>query len=565
MRPRDGGFTLIELIVAMMVMLIVMSAVLFFFVGSLRAVTLAKQRQTATALATQVMEQIRALPYAMVEQGLDSTDITLTGPDADPNLSSVTQFRPVTGGIVEELVVTTPATPSPRGPLSPHVQNLTPEPGGPTYVVRSYVTKGDTPEQSYNLSVLASWSSSVSNGTKTVIQRSVSYSPSGCLSTATHPFSGPCQALFTAQAGTSAAGIQVSAIDQGQLVGLGSEPVILAFPGMSSSLGIEQITKLTSSVFASSGKVNGALAGGVSATAAADTDPSSTNAFVGSATTPAQSPSSLSTAGTLGTVKVRVHSHAADSGKVGALTSAAGSTCVAHDGTAITNKLPCASASIATSGSVASIELELDAGKTLTLGSSEGVSGGAAASRQVAASGNCSGLGCSVASVRRSIGPIEAGALPGGGTGVPAGYVNQFTVGAFEESLVVGTGQNQPALPTSITRSAGNVKFWNGTGYSTLDVATGGSAKTAKVTAVYGTATVAIETELSVTGKSLTIPPPPASCKSSACSAVGTPASVVTAKTTYTVTVGGQSTTFVVSTDLGAVSVRSAWQEAPDA
>jgi prepilin-type N-terminal cleavage/methylation domain-containing protein len=99
----ESGFTLIELVVAMLVMLIMLTATLGFFVSSLKTVTLAKQRQTATALATQVLEQIRALPYDQVAKGIDSNDIVLAGVNADPHLTSATTFTPTTGGITETL------------------------------------------------------------------------------------------------------------------------------------------------------------------------------------------------------------------------------------------------------------------------------------------------------------------------------------------------------------------------------------------------------------------------------------------------------------------------------
>ena len=53
----DDGFTLIELIVALSIVFAVVASMIFLFVGSLKTVTQAKQRQTATALATQTLER----------------------------------------------------------------------------------------------------------------------------------------------------------------------------------------------------------------------------------------------------------------------------------------------------------------------------------------------------------------------------------------------------------------------------------------------------------------------------------------------------------------------------
>src|SRR4051794_41801387 len=69
----------------MVVTMIVMSSLAIVFIGSIKGVALAKQRQAATALATSTMEQFRALDYGTLSAGLYCSDlvgdanITITG------------------------------------------------------------------------------------------------------------------------------------------------------------------------------------------------------------------------------------------------------------------------------------------------------------------------------------------------------------------------------------------------------------------------------------------------------------------------------------------------------
>ncbi len=73
--PPDAGFTLVELVVAMVVTLIVVTALIGVFLSSLSGVALAKQRQAASSLATGVMEQIRALDYGTLSAGMPCSDL----------------------------------------------------------------------------------------------------------------------------------------------------------------------------------------------------------------------------------------------------------------------------------------------------------------------------------------------------------------------------------------------------------------------------------------------------------------------------------------------------------
>lgn len=74
---REGGFTLVEMMVALLVLAIVLAAVAPAFWGSLKATAATDQRSVADGLAVAASEQIRALPYYQV--GYSSTPSYCTG------------------------------------------------------------------------------------------------------------------------------------------------------------------------------------------------------------------------------------------------------------------------------------------------------------------------------------------------------------------------------------------------------------------------------------------------------------------------------------------------------
>lgn len=72
----DEGFSLVEVVVALMLTVVVMTVTAGFFVRSLTATRLMQQRQSAVAVAAQAMERVRAEPVSALSGG---RDITVTG------------------------------------------------------------------------------------------------------------------------------------------------------------------------------------------------------------------------------------------------------------------------------------------------------------------------------------------------------------------------------------------------------------------------------------------------------------------------------------------------------
>ena len=156
---------------------------------------LARQRQTATGLADQAMEQIRALPFDTVKLGLDNTDLQNT---TDPNIVKNC------GGVNGEYCYGSERIPHGTNasvvPLVPHQRTVTVR--AVTFTVSTYISyyQNDISTNTFRLTVIVSWTSpEVRRATQVQVQTVVN-SPAGCLSTATHPFSAPCQPFLYANA-----------------------------------------------------------------------------------------------------------------------------------------------------------------------------------------------------------------------------------------------------------------------------------------------------------------------------------------------------------------------------
>ncbi len=593
LRPTEDGFTLIELSVAMFITLLVLAALAGSFIGSLSGVALAKQRQAATGLATGVMEQLRATDYGTLSAGMTCSDVV-----GDPRVSlsgacasGVTAtFTPGIASISEPLVlqVSGPAA----APIVPHIQPAaTTKIENVAYGVSTYVSKATLTATSFDLTVLVSWTSSVSKGIKTVIQRSVAYSPSRCLSSATHPYAGACQAAFNGDSGLTKAGITVLNADDGtsNIPGLNGKKVDLTLNGVSSTLSAEQITNLTAVTSTTGADAYSASShtssGGISTSVAADTDPSSDAASTstGSVTQPSTSAVSLSdTAGVL--------SLAPSSGDAGSLSSNAastGSSCIDAAGSflAALNQ-PCSWGAVQATGSSSVLNLALPSGapnfNLASIGTSPGPTRSVVARVGTAGGSACptaSGVGCLTAQATRTLGTVLLGGLPTAKSGdaPPAGWTGSLiTVSGLQESAYSEVGQG--ARSPSFTRTGGVLTYYDGatgtvktlTNFKTLT--SNFSANLGMTTGSYtlGSQTVVVSLSGSmVVGAAAPLPNvanADATCKLSACLSSATPASTLSATLVYSITLNGMPTTrFAVTVDLGAVLARSSYKAAFDA
>lgn len=72
----EEGFSLIELVMASLVLFIVLGSLSYVLINSLVDTAYASQRNTATNLANQTVEEVRALPFSTLEGGMVASDLS---------------------------------------------------------------------------------------------------------------------------------------------------------------------------------------------------------------------------------------------------------------------------------------------------------------------------------------------------------------------------------------------------------------------------------------------------------------------------------------------------------
>jgi prepilin-type N-terminal cleavage/methylation domain-containing protein len=124
-RDNDGGFTLVEILVALVILGIVLAALGPVFYGALRATSMTNQRSVANGLAVAANEQLRSVPYNQVGY---VTSAAVPPSVAVPTLctgQNPVLLTDVTTPIPATNTVTVPAQGSPPGAGAPVQYTLT--------------------------------------------------------------------------------------------------------------------------------------------------------------------------------------------------------------------------------------------------------------------------------------------------------------------------------------------------------------------------------------------------------------------------------------------------------
>src|SRR5205823_6526365 len=128
----EDGFTVVELVVAATVLLVSLLSLAYTATLGFTDAALARQRQSASRLASQVIEQVRALHFDTMRKGLSANDSTI-GADSDITACGANKCY---GG--EQLPMSGYATGAVIRPLVPHRRTTS---VGPTaFTVSAYVT-----------------------------------------------------------------------------------------------------------------------------------------------------------------------------------------------------------------------------------------------------------------------------------------------------------------------------------------------------------------------------------------------------------------------------------------
>ena len=219
LRSDESGFTLMELLVAMMVISAVLFSLMAVQTSALVTTAQTRQRTQGTAVANQIMEQLRALPWASLSKGMNAAFVSASG--GDPNVAG-TRLKPPADAAIDEPLVTSTDQATNRAPLSgAGGSNKTvesdPAVPGIRYTSRAYVTRStQTAANVLTLTVITSWRANQTGVAKHVVLRSQAFAPTGgCGDSSNQPYLGACQALLSGDAGATGPTVTVTAAGAG--------------------------------------------------------------------------------------------------------------------------------------------------------------------------------------------------------------------------------------------------------------------------------------------------------------------------------------------------------------
>ena len=513
LRSDERGFSLLETVIAITVIFGALLTLSYAATIGFQYESLARQKQTATGIADQIMEQTRGLAWDRITAGHLSSDLT-----ADPNL--VTSCAGDAAGVYRLLSCTAQtgrpgsgervvagasscasSTPDCVYPLVRHTGQITQN--NIAYTWRTYdtnncptlTTGGCAATTPYRVTVIVTWTGGRVAPNKIVQVQSLFWSPTGCRSTSTHPFAAPCQPFFLGVSSVAQGNINVT----GTVAGTTFESGDLSTSGVQSSVQQEQLSQAEGSFSQSGVRLVDSLgaataAGAVAASSAADTDPgtgASTWSEVTCGTSVLCAGGSVSTGSSNTVVLTAPSGETAQSDS----TTAAGAAniCPPPPDTGQTDGKPCSGSRIQQGGELSAV---------VTLNGAATPLGDATLARILAAAGspnttfsdrvqyNATGLcspitgsdGCLEQTTTRAVGTVNVGALPANvpatlpWTGVNAwngyyfsivGYTDNATAAVGSNSSSSAAGGNVPA-PTASIGVGSTVHCWNGIGYTTV-------------------------------------------------------------------------------------------------
>lgn len=579
----DSGFTLMELLVAMMLIGGVLLGLAAVQTSALVTTAQTRQRTLGTAVTNQVMEELRALPWNTLNKGLHASFASAAG--GDPNVDGA-RLRPPVEPMIDEVLVTSTTQATDKAPLSGSGgTNVTatsnPEAPGIVFTSRSYVTRPAAGGESLALTVITTWRANQTADERHVLMRSTAYAPSGgCGDPNNQPYLGACQALFSASAGGTAPQTTITAafggettdpeVDATTPILPGTDITVATMRGGQTGVGVtaQQSTAVESSALHAAGSLTAAGAPSASASTGGEAVENQASNDVGSEGAAPTDPSPVTSNGVAGSLAI-------DGGDLRmVITPGSGSqakvsaSTVTKCTTALPAGVPCAASDLAsavastTTLSVGATNLQL-----VRVASSSITGWGArfAGVAGVAATGcsTVSGPGCVAAGASRSVGAVQLGSASWSGGAASSGLIQ---VTSYSDSTRVERGLSQrTAAP--VTARSGSLRYWNGSAYTTVSItgSTSVTASTGTVTWTGGGYTVRATGQVAVTPVTdLASAPDPAGCTGEGCS-ISTETGTVSLSVHYRVEGPSGVSAFVTTTTLGAARAAAGFKAAPGA
>ena len=187
----ERGFTILETVIALMVIFASMTALAYSATIGFRYSAYGRDRIQASGIANRIMEDIRGLAYTKITGGIPSTE--LASDSRIVSCAGTYRFESCSG---EKMVSSTFAPGYTAAWLKPHTGTLTV--GNLDVTYGTYVTNNTPTTTPYRVTVIVQWSNgAIANAPNNSVRlQSLFWSPSGCVNPSTHPFSAPCQPFF---------------------------------------------------------------------------------------------------------------------------------------------------------------------------------------------------------------------------------------------------------------------------------------------------------------------------------------------------------------------------------
>ena len=492
-RDDERGFSLLETVIAITVIFGSLITLALSASTGFRYVGIGREQQAANQVANQLMEQTRGLAFSKIQRGMQTSELS-----TDPNLvtacsgdaTGTYRLLSCTGEKVVSTNLNCPtATTDCSVPIVPSTGTVGEADDYPVdYTWHSYVTNncpsvgtGCATISPYRVTIIVSWegAGTSSDGVQGVTTQSLFHSPGGCINSSTHPFAAPCQPFYYGQSIAPSGEIEVT----GSVGSVDFQSGAVILTGVETTMQVEQVSQVQGSwtqsqtnLTTSSGTSVLPAAASFGATAV-DSDPSATTPnYQVSPVDPGEGSNQFTFGGDN---YVQVQNAAGDGGEAISATAAGGTNaCPPVPPASIqeSDLQPCGGAKVQQAGVsrvVAYLYQDTDGDETadLELGETTLASVAAASApttvftdRELVSDED----GYIENSASRSLGTVSIGGLPEF-VPPPTGWGASFVeLTGYTDAVTTAAGTSAVDPTTSI---AGVLSYWNGAGYSTIDLA----------------------------------------------------------------------------------------------